>query len=553
MKKKLTSIAVTAALLAALLLAVPAAASDSGSITLNFGAEKFEGTVKAYRVFSMTGNETDGFEYNITPQFVGFSYTPPGASPPPLSGNALIPYIYSLAPGDTAASTAQSNELRLLSEALVKFASPSPPATQITPTRETTVDGTTLTLGSLPRGYYLITGTAKYTVTNGTPTPSVAFFALVSTDNPNSANLKIGLKLDGNIPPVVKKVDGGSWTDVTIGEEIDFKIDTKVPLNIGAYTKYDFIVRDTMSSGLTYTPNSVKVTVKTTPADTVITASTPATAAWSTAPGLNDTTVLTVTFNPDYFVTLPANTEIVIEYKASLNANAVTNITTPEINKVEIEYSNDPGGTGKGTTPETPDTGTDVFTNRIEIHKYTGTYNHPTPGLDYLALAGAQFVLSTSAVASDTAARIPMVAVGTNYRVALDGETGNPLMVTPPAPSLGKFTISGLGEGIYYLHEIAPPSPEYNLLEEPIKIEIDRRLTSTPGTLPRTYAVDIKVDDGAAQGHNTINVENNRGTMFPETGGIGRTIFTITGLAIMSGAIVALAINKSRTRRKDDF
>ena len=537
MKKKFLSITMVIIMLAVTLLpnVTVVATPNPGNITLTFNNERFDGTFKAYKVFSMSGDATTGYTYLIDPAFADFEFKG-------MSGLALREYMY-LQESDTA--TLQDNEMRLLSEALVKYVTDKPvsPTDTVNSNNQTSVAFT-----GLDDGYYLIIGRAKHGLE--TDAPIVALFALASTDNPDPIN--ISLKIN-NVPELDKEVNGEKWADVTIGSELDFKIETKVPKNIGAFSEYEFIINDTMSRGLTLVPNSYKITIATsTPLEitSVNAAANTNRAVWAVVPpgtpGLNPTGI-TVTFDKEYFATLPPDTEITVEYKAVLNSAA--SVTNPELNTVFIEYSNDPGGTGKGTTPEEE---VEVFTNQIEIHKYTGIFTVGTTavtGAGYLALAGATFVLSTSATKGTSSAYIPMMP---GYRVAVEGETGDPNMTTGSSP-LGRFTISGLGAGTYWLHELIPPTGGYNLLDAPIKIEIIR--TEVEDSVPTEYEVEIKVNDltqGKTDLSRTINVENNRGSRFPETGGIGRTIFIVSGIAIISLAFIALMVSKKKYREEEE-
>ena len=61
-----------------------------------------------------------------------------------------------------------------------------------------------------------------------------------------------------------------------------------------------------------------------------------------------------------------------------------------------------------------------------------------------------------------------------------------------------------------------------------------------------TYTVDGKTNTTGIAG-----VENGKGILFPETGGIGTIIFTIVGIGIVLGAITVLFVRtKSAQIRK---
>lgn len=111
------------------------------------------------------------------------------------------------------------------------------------------------------------------------------------------------------------------------------------------------------------------------------------------------------------------------------------------------------------------------------------------------------------------------------YRVAVDAETGVDIVVTN-----GQIRVIGLDNGIYYLEEKEQPAG-YNKLTERVKFEIkDSNLNATiEGT---------KYKEGG------VRVINNTGTVLPETGGFGTTMFILLGgLAVMAAGIF-LFINK---------
>ena len=55
------------------------------------------------------------------------------------------------------------------------------------------------------------------------------------------------------------------------------------------------------------------------------------------------------------------------------------------------------------------------------------------------------------------------------------------------------------------------------------------------GTL-NTWKADL--ENGSAQnGTHQIQVQNNKGVLLPETGGMGTVIFTVAGIAIIAGGI----------------
>ena len=101
---------------------------------------------------------------------------------------------------------------------------------------------------------------------------------------------------------------------------------------------------------------------------------------------------------------------------------------------------------------------------------------------------------------------------------AMDGEKVN-VAITDEN---GEAVIYGLAYGEYYLVEIKAPTG-YNLLKKPVTVTIDS---------------DSHTDT------ETIRVANSNKFQLPETGGIGTTIFTASGIMMLAGAAVVLIMKK---------
>ena len=94
-------------------------------------------------------------------------------------------------------------------------------------------------------------------------------------------------------------------------------------------------------------------------------------------------------------------------------------------------------------------------------------------------------------------------------------------------PENGTFIVYGLDLETYYLVETKAPSG-YNPLEEGVVITMDVN-----------HMTNARVYD--------VNINNNTGSILPDTGGIGTTIFYILGGVMVLGAVVLL-ITKKRMR-----
>lgn len=379
------------------------------------------------------------------------------------------------------------------------------------------------TFTELKAGYYLVYPEGGSTGTSNRNTDAM----LVNVPRDSDAEWHI----KSTFPTVDKKVDTGSGNadngSAQVGEIVTFTLTSKVP-DMTDYTTFYFAFKDTLSNGLEFvqkTPdpstidaNDVTVTIGNQSVTTGYTVSLEGTA-------------LKVVFDNLIGVTgATTGAEIVVTYKAMITEDAV--VGTPAKNTVEVEYSNDPSTGGHGTS--TPDE-TDVYTYEIDVNKWATDAGGMTGNL-----AGAKFVLSTSATAptaeeieaglGDYSGLIKLMGSNETYRVAKPGEGGAVTFFTTTATS--DITISGLGEGTYYLHEIEAPTG-YNQLKAPIQIVITVNNYETG-------EATITVNDKAASGDGTVvDVENKKGIELPETGSIGTIGLTVAGVAIVLFGIFA--------------
>lgn len=380
----------------------------------------------------------------------------------------------------------------------------------------------TATFTDLTAGYYLVFPEGGSTGKGNRRTDAI----LVNVPR-NGKNTAAEIK--STFPTVDKQVsnDKTNYQDNTtaqVGDTVTFKLTAKVP-DMADYTAYKFVFHDTLSNGLEFVANSVEVSI----------ASNKITAGDNTysATYVDGTKKLTVAFTDLKNVVksgtdkVATDDEIVVTYKAKITKDAVT--TNPATNKAHLEYSNDPSGTGTGTS--NPDE-SKVYTYDINIFKY-----YKGEGNTETGLANATFKLTSSEESTSTAIELVKEdGAGLVYHVKGDNETGAVSVVTTGAD--GKITIKGLKAGTYYLHETIAPTG-YNKLKKPIKIEIT--VTDNNYTTP-SYKVD-----GKANADNTIKVENVKGVMLPETGSIG----TI-GLTALGVAVVLLGVFAPRKKKKEN-
>lgn len=359
----------------------------------------------------------------------------------------------------------------------------------------------TATFTGLTAGYYLVFPEGGSTGDNGRGNDAI----LVNVPKNGGVTEQT---IKSTFPTVEKKVQtskDGTFEDngaAQVGDTVTFNLTAKVP-DMTDYNTYKFVFHDTLSNGLAFDANSVKVTV----AGAAVTKDTD----YKVVEPSGASKELTVTFDNLKNVTgATTGAEIVVTYTAKITKDAVKD--NPAKNTVYLEYSNNPGtdGTGKSNPDESK-----VYTYDIEIHKFH------TEDIDANRLANATFKLTTDANGDNVVKLVNETVVNT-YHVQGDGETGADTVTTD---TTGKITIKGLKAGTYYLHEtIAPTS--YNKLKKPIKIEIT--VAGEAYTTP-TY----KVDEADQNTSNIIKVENVKGVMLPETGSIGTIGLTLLGVAVV--------------------
>lgn len=114
----------------------------------------------------------------------------------------------------------------------------------------------------------------------------------------------------------------------------------------------------------------------------------------------------------------------------------------------------------------------------------------------------------------------------------------NPNVVRLISDADGKFEITGLNAGKWYLEETKAP-------EGFAKLQGDVEFNVAAGTYAgeeTEFKYEVTLQDGETQ-HYGQKVVNKKVTI-PQTGGIGTAIFAVAGIALMSGAVIAMKKNR---------
>jgi LPXTG-motif cell wall-anchored protein len=379
----------------------------------------------------------------------------------------------------------------------------------------------TSTITDLENGYYLI-----YDV-NGDPKSQNM---LVNVYGDTSINVKaIGVTLE-------KQATNGD--SHYVGETVEFTIKTLVP-NMSGYSSYTFDITDTATNLeiLNDTTNPVTVSIngtEITPDGVNVTT--------STNSGIT-TSVLTVNLG-SYLLTNKANltvgSEILVKYKAVLTSGAIT--TSMATNSAKITYSNNPNTSDTGTVSNGD--------NPERVYTYTVTVNKKsTLGKD---LTGAKFVLK------DSNGKYIKVD-STTKAISLIEATDDTVPTDATEFEGGTFKIEGLKEGTYELVETQAPDQysivsgltftiannDYSTITNKDGSTTETTSTVEPATITHTLSTtsnNIKIVNSSSLDGLELNVINSKATILPSTGGIGTTIFTIVGIALMALAVIAIVI-----------
>ncbi len=397
-------------------------------------------------------------------------------------------YFVATTNGDQTTVTLKDG-VTAVDQTLAKAAVAYAEANNIDATATAKAEGETVEFTGLDLGYYAI------------DTSLGTLCALTNTNSDFKATEK---NEKPDIDKWVQEDADDSWgkvNDADIDQQVNYK--STVTVGLGAT---NYIMHDTMEAGLTFN-NDVVVKL----ADgTVVDA-----ANYEVVYPAADGHTFDVKFNNDFIAGLDKGTQFTVYYSATLNENANI-VVDGNDNTVKLTY-------GEDSTWETAEHKTSTYTWKMDVLKYTeGDANAKLP------LAGAKFQLLDKAGNAIKFSAVDGAAVPT-YKVDAEGT-----VTEITTDNNGKFELVGLDEGTYKLRETEAPVG-YNKLAA----DMDVVITSTHNDNDRTATYEI---NNAAPA--TIEVENKTGSLLPETGGIGTTIFYVGGGILMLAAFVLLVSKK---------
>lgn len=408
---------------------------------------------------------------------------------------------------------------------------------------------------TVPAGYYLLKDVT--TVTDDALSLNILKVVKDVTVNPKADHPTVDKKIGTDI------TTGAAANEATIGDKVPFVIASKVPQMQG-YTKYFFVLNDSMTAGLTYNKDvAIKIGATTLAAD-----------AYDV---VYDDTANTMKIVIKNFIQYKseAGKDIVVTYSATLNEKADLTQAGNK-NTVKLTYSNNPNVDYKGdnepdtTDPvgETPEHVTVTYSTKLQLTKVDGAdHNVKLEGVEF-QITGTSIKTAVSKgeyFKQDAAGTYYQLKDGTFTETAPTTETESKYVstsvkyakVTDTAEQTkmqkvtasgttdanGLITFEGLGAGTYYITELKTKSG-YNLLTAPITVTI----TAAPSATGCSWTVSTNAtfEDDMVK----LTVENNKGSVLPITGGIGTTIFYVIGGLLVCGAVV-MAITKKKLSVED--
>lgn len=499
---------------------------DKGTITV-YGIDAEEGnklTVTAYQIVKA--------KYDANNYFSGYETVYPDVAP-----------VISLTPNEKGEISIGLNELNaIIAAQKVENTSYSMTASQ---------DGSYT--ATVPVGSYLV-------VVSGAEakvySPMVVSVNYVNQEGNNEIqDGKVTTIEDGNA--WVKETDQPNFTKVEKDKTGKTEDETKYgnSVNVGSKVEYTltinpvpyyggshpvFNVVDTLDAGLTYDANSLKVQLvgsskdaqaEDQAEDLVEGTDYTFTQEIANPQKLTVDFVVNNTYTLNDEVTADTKCKIVITYTATLNDEArLAANTTPygeNVNTAVLNYTKDSKVSGdnvKGTIEEK------TYTYSFDLNNFLTKTNEK--GEVTKGLAGAKFGLYTDGGCTK--------AYKNTFNTSTEDPDKDGFYFTDES---GKLSIKGLEAGTYYLKELEAPNG-YSVNTHVFKIEIAATYAGAgeqgkdEGQLTNwTLEVDenpVTVDND--ENPNGFVIKNTKLSSLPSTGGIGTTIFTIAGCAIMVAA-----------------
>ena len=387
--------------------------------------------------------------------------------------------------------------------------------------KSATAKSSNCVIEGLGYGYFLVTSGLGTTISLDSTNPTATILdknqkGPSKDENDGDGKYAVTLDADGNVVETSKVSD----TSASYGEKVNFMVQFGTTNYEGENPITEYIITDTLQTGMTYDLSSVKVFVGSAKleADKYTVSS-----ITSVDGGNSNSFTITVPWNTNY--TSP--NKLIATYSATVDAEA--NITNEGIkNTAKLSYK------VNGETKE-PDNLQDEVITYLYALAIQKTDQNGSP------LTGATFTLTDS-----NNQEIKVTGQDGMYSYSANG------VATIESPADGKIIIKGLKAGTYTLKETKAPNG-YNLLTEEKSItatKAEQYKTTYYYTYANGVATLVNVEDGEVAPTGAVEVSsnnmplvtpvaviNNAGQLLPSTGGIGTTIFYAAGIVLMAGAV----------------
>ena len=362
----------------------------------------------------------------------------------------------------------------------------------IDPVKSSKTDGEFVITGSsgkfsdLKLGYYLVDSTMG------------ALCGLTTTAPNASIEAKNG---QPTIDKQVKEDVTEQWGDensADIGQDVEFR--TTINVHAGAE---NYVLHDRMSAGLTFKAvDKIEHVVSNTSSHVVE----PTQYTVKTDGLCDETCTFEIVFSKEVCDELETSDKLIVYYTATVNKDAII-AKEGNPNEAWLDFGEDHETTHDTTT---------TYTYGFDIVKTDG---------QNLLIDGAEFKIYDAETGGNEIPVVWLEEDGT-YRRAEAGETGVSIKVTN-----GLVRVNGFDNGTYYLEETVTPAG-YNQLAARQKFIIG------DGNLEANF------NDGVFSTGSGLHVVNKTGSMLPETGGIGTTLFYVVGGVLVIAAVVLLITKK---------
>ena len=400
-----------------------------------------------------------------------------------------------------------------------------------------------------PQGYYLIVQTTAANDAGKTMSAVIVNTAGQAgvTVSPKKDTVTVSKKVQENMDGVNNPASEDNWgtaADYNIDDYVKFQLTGSLPTDYADYTSYEYTFHDTADQGLTFvndTTHPVKVYA--------VNDNNKVELKQDTLTGYQ---VLISDINGETFnvkfadlkkaqaektgdtVNITSSTQIVVEYYAQLNENAVLGSNGNQ-NKVYLQFSNNKYGEGTGKTEEHKVT---VFTFKLEVTKYGKTDSGKE------ALNGAGFTLYKATKVNPADSDYTQVGTEVQHTDA------------------NVFDFTGLDSGYYKIVETTTPKG-YNTID-PITFTVKAAYNSAdePGTLTNLEVNGVKVGGQTPAGQAIFTVDaktgnagdltmktdvvDTPGSKLPSTGGMGTVLLYVAGIAVfvLAGATLVMALRR---------